>query len=156
MKIKIKPITFELTFVAIAVIVLTVITLNQFEIARMKSRDVARKSDINNVSKNLDLYFADFKEYPDMGFNEFWGKEFIDKTGYVYIKFMPKENKEGKKPYCYMVSDDKKKYFLLMDLEFKGDGDYRQESYSGCGNDGYHYVTGNLGYKIEDLEGLNK
>ncbi len=156
MKSKVKPIVIEMSFVVICVAILTFITIKQFGIAKMKSRDVSRKSDINYVSQNLALYYADYKMYPEKSLNELWGKEFADNTGYTYIKLMPRENKENRKSYCYIVSEDRQKYFLLMDIEYKMDGDYRKESYSGCGNNDYYYVTGNLGYKIEDLEALNK
>ena len=115
----------ELLIVIGIMAILTSISVSQFQTAKKKANDVARKSDLNSVSKALQMYFADYGVMPDAsvdgkiiirGVTLNWGDEFVD-NGYVYIKKLPKENTSGMKPYCYKTDVTKKKYALFAQLE---------------------------------------
>ena len=106
--------------------ILTVITVSQFQTARKRANDVARKGDLNAVSKALQMYFTDYGEMPEAssdgrimidGEEIDWGGEFKDAGGFVYMKKLPRENKTGAPEYCYKRSDDKKAYALFAMLE---------------------------------------
>ncbi len=143
----------ELLVVIAIISILTVITVSQFNTARMRSRDVQRKGDLNGVYKALILYYSDYGEFPDpesdIGseqINSLWeGRDFIGGDGYIYFKGMPHEKSYPAHPqYCYEISRDAvddpiKKMALYAKLENVNDesfgGPYTCES----GTD-YNYV----------------
>lgn len=125
----------ELLVVIAIISILTVITVSQFQTAKRKANDVARKGDLNSVSKALNMYYADYGVFPNADNGEIqvsngsggytnvaWGGEFTDR-GYTYMKVMPHENKTGWQEFCYEVSADNKKFGLYAQLENKEDGD---------------------------------
>ena len=115
-----KGFTWGETLIVVVVVgVLGWITWSQFELAKAKSRDVERKSDLHEISKMVKLYYKDYGKLPLANeLNNFFGKTWVDK-GYVYMKTVPKENYIDK-PYCYKVYDNKV-FGLLADLENKYD-----------------------------------
>lgn len=142
---KFRGFTLIELLVVIAIMgVLTVITVSQFQTARKKARDVARKGDLNAVTKALLMYFNDYGILPDSDtINNLWGGEFSDQ-GYIYMKVMPTENQNGQPEYCYLVDADQKKFALLATLENTEDSEYDkyQAGYNGCSvsDDSYHFV----------------
>jgi prepilin-type N-terminal cleavage/methylation domain-containing protein len=146
----------ELLVTMAVMAILTVITVAQFSTARAKARDVARKGDLNSVSKALGMYFADYGQYPEAVDGRIsvdgstaiaWGEELADK-GYVYMKVLPQENSANQPPYCYATDTGRKKIALLSTLENTQDGEYNKfmavfdpsASYNCNGNSGYHYI----------------
>ncbi len=129
-----KAFTLVELLVVIAIMgILTTIAIGQFQTAKRKANDVARKGDLNAVSKALQMYYADYKKFPTAssdgrivigsGTNTKtvnWGDEFVDE-GYIYMKKMPKENVKGFPQYCYKSSADGKSYALFAKLENKED-----------------------------------
>lgn len=125
----------ELLIVITIIGILTVLTVSQFQTARKKANDVARKSDLNGVSKALMMYFADYSKFPAAslsgelslpGGGSEWGGTFQDTASsppYVYMKKLPKENWTPTYPYCYKVSADFKKFALFAQLESWSDKD---------------------------------
>jgi len=116
----------ELLVVIAIMAILTTITVSQFQTAKRKANDVARKGDLNAVAKALQMYFADYGVMPDAnssgqivvgGVIKDWGAEFNDASGYVYMKTLPKENKSGMPKYCYKTDASKKSYALFAMLE---------------------------------------
>lgn len=124
-----KAFTLVELLVVIAIMgILTMITVSQFQTAKRKANDVARKGDLNSVAKALQMYFADYGEMPGMSSSEGgkivvggttldWGDEFVDAAGYVYMKILPRENNSALPDYCYKTDSAKKKYALFAMLE---------------------------------------
>jgi prepilin-type N-terminal cleavage/methylation domain-containing protein len=119
----------ELLVVIAIMSILTVITVSQFQTAKKKANDVARKGDLNAVAKALQMYYADYGKMPDMsdplggeikvGANVIpWGGEFIDGANFVYMQKLPQENDYPALPqYCYKTDVDNKAYALFAMLE---------------------------------------
>ena len=111
----------EIIIVLVVVGILGWITWSQFDLAKKKSRDVERKSELHEVSKVIKLYYADYGKLPDEKLiNNLWGKEWKD-GGYVYMKMVPKEDYINDE-YCYK-KDDEQTFSLLVNLENKRDVD---------------------------------
>lgn len=116
----------ELLVVMAIMGLLTAISVSQFQTAKRKANDVARKGDLNAVAKSLQMYFADYGKMPTASgdgrieINSIpisWGGEFKDSSNYIYMKQLPVENKAGFPPYCYKVGADGKSYALFARLE---------------------------------------
>jgi len=134
----------ELLVVMAIMGILTIITVSQFTLARKRAADSQRKTDLSSVSKALEMYYADYGQYPgptdldgDKDLNLLWGLEMKDKTGYIYMKVVPKENNPLMTPYCYKYSADKKKFGLYTTLENTNDSECLKDEegdflYSGC------------------------
>lgn len=136
---------FELVIVIMVMMVLGFITYTQFEEARAKARDVSRKSDLNEVSKAIQKYYADYGHLPQNGndddpdLNSLWGKQFKDSTGYVYLEKMPEEKYLAEKPYCYEPSPESNYFRLFAEFENDKDPDCKENHYT-CGGRSYCYT----------------
>lgn len=131
-------IVLEIGIIIVVLGYLSWFTLGQFGLARAKSRDVERKSELHEVSKVVGLYYKDYGNLPEESLiNSLWGKEWRD-GDYVYMKEIPRENYLENKEYCYMVSDGGKDFYLLAELENKGDVDCLTEKYQ-CNGQEYCY-----------------
>lgn len=112
----------EIGLIMVVLSGLTWITVDQFSLAKAKSRDVERKSELHEVSKVVRLYYKDYKKLPtDELINSLWGKEWRD-GDYVYMKMIPKED-YGLKEYCYQINENGDGFWLFTDLENKFDVD---------------------------------
>jgi len=148
----------ELLVVIAIISILSVITYGQFSTAKMKARDVQRKADLHSLSKALSMYFADYGYFPLADeINDIWGGEFVDSTGYVYMKVMPTESKLST-AYCYVVSADRKSFGIFFNLENTQDSDIATDRergiegpYSQCGSQIYNYGIASPNITIEDL-----
>lgn len=116
----------ELLVVMAIMGILTAISVSQFQTAKRKANDVARKGDLNSVAKSLQMYFADYGRMPAasatgqimIGASAIsWGGEFKDSSNYIYMKQLPVENKTDYPPYCYKIGPDSKSYALFARLE---------------------------------------
>lgn len=122
-----KAFTLVELLVVIAIMsILTTITVSQFQTAKRKANDVARKGDLNSVAKAIQMYYADYGKMPGassdgkimVGTRTInWGSEFADDSGYIYMKQLPKENKTGMPAYCYKTDANNKAYALFAMLE---------------------------------------
>lgn len=152
----------ELLVVVAIISILTMVTVSQFQTAKKKANDVARKGDLNSVSKALQLYFADYGVFPtasdflggEISLNAMstWGGSLEDQTAsppYVYMKKLPKENNSALPPYCYKVNNlsNPKKFALFAELENKTDKEcdrnndgVADDTYQ-CGGRSYCYFT---------------
>lgn len=155
----------ELLIVISIMSILTVITVSQFTTARKRARDVARKGDLNSLSKALMSYYADYGKFPPavgVGISgAAWGGEFAD-SGYVYMKVVPQENMFPTVPqYCYVVSADQKKFGLFAMLEVTTDSDCKTTGspavglYSHCGGKKYCYAVVSPNITVNDLGSTN-
>lgn len=152
MKRKLGFTLIEILIVIAIMGILTVITVSQFTTAKVKARDVARKSDLNTVAKALNTFFADYGRFPKIGDGDnidiynlmFNNDEFKDSSGYSYVKVMPRENGKNLLPFCYVVTDDQKKFALFSALENENDINYGKYIIDCPGNGGvgvtYNYA----------------
>lgn len=128
----------ELGIIIIVLGGLSWITLGQFNLAKAKSRDMDRKSNLHEISKVIRLYYKDYKKLPEEKLvNSLWGKQWMDGS-YVYMKVVPSENYLLNKEYCYQISSDGKSFYLFADLENKGDVDCSKNLWQ-CGGVDYCY-----------------
>ena len=127
----------EIIIILVSVAILGGITYNQFGLARAKSRDIDRKSSLNELGQTIRLYYADYGVLPNEKLiNSLWGKEWKD-GDYMYLKKLPQENKLNKK-YCYLVEEGGKNFSLLADLENKSDTECQRDKWV-CGGKNYCY-----------------
>jgi type II secretory pathway pseudopilin PulG len=138
--------TFFETIIVITVIsVLFLITWGQYQTSKAKARDVARKNDLHEISKAIQLYYADYGHLPskdikgDPDINQLGGKSFTDSHGYVYMKEVPMEKYIKDKPYCYIPDNENKSFKLFMELEVKSNPDCKEGTYV-CGGSSYCYT----------------
>lgn len=116
----------ETIIVLVVVSILIMITWNQFDLAKAKSRDIERRSSLHEFSKVIKLYYADYGEVPSSEkINSLWGKKWEDK-GHVYIEMVPKENYLDQE-YCYKTYEDIKIFGLLAEFENKNNEDCRKD-----------------------------
>lgn len=116
----------ELLIILVSVGILSFITYKQFELAQAKSRDLQRRSDLNEFSKIIKMYQIDYGKLPSNELiNSLWGKNFVD-NGYVYAASVPKE-KYGNKEYCYEVSNDGSYFKMMTEFENKNDEDCKKD-----------------------------
>lgn len=135
-----KSLVTEILIILFVVGILSFITYKQFALAEAKSRDLQRRSDLNEFSKAISLYFADYKKLPsDKLINSLWGKSFVDETGYVYANSVPKEQ-TGNKEYCYAVGDDGVSFKMFAEFENKNDPDCKKDG-SLCNGIKYCYTN---------------
>lgn len=124
----------EIIIVVIVIGILGWITWSQFDLAKKKSRDVERKSELHELSKVIRLYYTDYGKLPNEDLiNNLFGKEWKDGE-YVYMKEVPKDNYIDQN-YCYKKYDDKT-FALLTNLENKKDVDCFGKSID-CGGMNY-------------------
>ncbi|MEI8067761.1 MAG: hypothetical protein WCG91_02275 [Candidatus Shapirobacteria bacterium] len=145
-KNKSNPLFVELLIVVVALSILGFITYQQFALAEARSRDIQRKNDLNEISKAIRLYFADYGHLPsavdskkDPNINKTFGKPFVDDKDYVYMKQMPKENYLVNKPFCYLQNEASGSFTLYAQLEDKSDLQCKKEELS-CGGVKYCYT----------------
>ncbi len=95
--------------------------------ARMKGRDNARKSQVQEILKALELYYTDNGAYPQYGSSSGTGGTLdgINSSFFgvgTYLKRLPAE---AGTHYYYCVSADRKSILLALDTEQdKGGSDY--------------------------------
>lgn len=158
----------ELLVVIAIMSILTVITVSQFQNARKKARDVARKGDLNAVSKSILMYYTDYGRLPEASEEgelvvdgeviSWGGGEFSDASGYIYMPTMPRENSAGMPEYCYLLSTDETKFAILSVLENDQDSEYNKyddDGYTGCGhNNSYNFVYLSPNTSVAEFDGL--
>lgn len=128
----------EILIIIVSIGILSVITYGQFDLAKAKSRDLQRRSDLHEFSKIIKLYYGDYKKLPDEELiNSLWGKSFID-NGYTYVDSVPKE-KNGNKEYCYQPGEDGVSFKMSAEFENKKDPECEKEGQL-CGGVEYCYT----------------
>lgn len=110
----------ELLVVVAIISILTIISVSQFNTAKIKARDTQRKADIDSVAKALDSYYADYGKFPEPTM-VMWGGEFRDDNPgaepYYYMRVLPSDPNTQ---YCYLVSDNPPEYVLFAQMEGVG------------------------------------
>lgn len=127
----------EILIIVVSILILGVITAQQFGLAAAKSRDTDRKSSLNELGQVIKLYYADYGVLPDeKTINGLWGKEWRDGE-YVYLNKLPQENRVGKN-YCYLIENEGKNFSLMANLENKYDIECQENKWV-CGGNKYCY-----------------
>lgn len=127
MKNKIKKNGFTLIelLVVIAIVgILTMVSVSSYRNAQIKAKDSQRKSDLNNLSKALMMYYNDNGVFPNLTSNQIFGNEAVGLTGpngITYMRKTPKELTANWPAYVYEVSGSKKSFNLFADLENRND-----------------------------------
>lgn len=106
----------ELLVVISIISVLTIISVSSFVTAQVKSRDSQRKSDLDQVSKALMLYYSDTGTFPtevDFKFGNETPGFVIGET--VYMRKTPQDPKYPN--YIYKYKTNGKFFNLFADLE---------------------------------------
>jgi len=153
--------------------ILTIITVSQFQTAQKKANDVARKGDLNALSKALEMYFTDYGKFPpasaggiiqvlDNGVtgSAVWGGSFHDNasTPYVYMKVMPIEKRLTSFPYCYVTDPTGTMFGIFAMLENTTDSQCVMNgnagAYSHCGGVKYCFAYVSPNITVSDLNGL--
>lgn len=124
----------ELLVVISIIGVLAALVLVNFNAARERTRDVQRKSDLDQTKKALRMYYNDNNLYPETGASSTikacgnpvttvfdWGEEFVC-SGMTYIKILPEDPAEGQ-TYSYQQEANGQDFRLYATLENKSDGD---------------------------------
>lgn len=114
----------ELLVVISIIGVLASLVLANFNAARERTRDVQRKSDMDQVKKALRMYYNDNNLYPAGALP--WGSAFQAGT-MVYMKILPHDPSyqaaAGLPEYAYSQAAVGQDFCLWAGLENKSDGD---------------------------------
>jgi len=135
MKNKLLNVGFTLIelLIAIAIIaILTSIGFGTYAGVQKKSRDAQRKSDLNQLTKALELFYTDFSRYPestdlgniDADISEisedivFWGETFDDPDeNQIYMGNLPIDSQDPGVYYFYETNSTGSKFRVLTKLE---------------------------------------
>lgn len=105
----------ELLIVISIIGILSTLFLANYNPSRQRARDVARKSDLDEVKKSLRLYYNDYNVYPQSSSEKIracgnpptttfeWGAKFSCGE-MVYMNLLP-QNNDSNKPYLYLLPD---------------------------------------------------
>ncbi len=114
----------ELLIAMVIIGILSVMGISNFMSSQMKARDTQRKSDLQNLSKSLEMYYNDKGAYPPADNGKIlgidWGSDqgFTDISisgGAVYIVKMPKDPTDTS--YYYVSETNGTGYKLYARLE---------------------------------------
>jgi len=98
--------------------IMSTIGLTSYHASLIKSRDIRRKADLDQIKKALRMYYNDHNRYPTPG-DLPWGGEFSEGT-MVYMKEVPKDPK-SKQAYNYSVGSCVDDFRLAAVLEDESD-----------------------------------
>lgn len=136
----------ELLVVMAIIGVLASLAVGSFRTAQMRGRDAQRKSDLKQLSHAFELYYSDYKKYPDVSDIDLLSgtATFEDSRGTVYFKVLPKDPTVNFN-YVYRIVDagTNQKYQLFAKLENSQDKDLDTTiANNGCGG------TGNCNFAV--------
>ena len=135
----------ELLVVISIIGVLASLVLVNFNAARERTRDVQRKSDLDQVKKALRMYYNDNNFYPAAGL-VVWGSSFQSGT-MVYMKILPHDPSyqvaTSLPEYNYTSASPFQDFCLWASLENLSDGDIvkSEARCSACGRASPDYVV---------------
>jgi general secretion pathway protein G len=121
----------ELLIVIAILAILSTLGINNFMTARIKARDISRKSDLSTIAKSLEAYVNDKRAYP-AATSLSWGDPFTDSTvtpPTVYAAKLPSD--PGGYNYYYVKSGAG--YTLYAHLENTEDPTIYAPATDGCG-----------------------
>ncbi|MDD2483189.1 MAG: prepilin-type N-terminal cleavage/methylation domain-containing protein [Candidatus Shapirobacteria bacterium] len=122
--------------------ILTVISLSSFTTAQVKARDAQRKSDLDQVSKALMLYYSDTGTFPALASSDLFGQENglsigVDPNIVYYMRKTPQDPKSPTMVYEYKT--DGKSFNLFANLENTKDSQCPQPAPYTVGGVSYCY-----------------
>lgn len=143
-KLKMKKTGFTLVelLVVISIIgILTLVSVSSYINAQIKARDAQRKSDLDQSSKALMLYYADTGTFPAEGGIFTFGNEngFNGSDGIIYMRKTPQDPKYPAITYVYKTNGSS--FNLFADLENKSDSHCEEPPYNVDGVDYCYGVT---------------
>lgn len=123
----------EILVVITILAVLATVGINSYRVSQIKSRDIARKADLAQIQRALEMYFNDKNLYPVAPLP--WGDSLTDPShpATVYMEKVPKDP-VGNPEYCYVTVGTS--YRLYAKLE--NSQDPKIGSYT-CGGKSYNY-----------------
>lgn len=130
------------------VAVIAGISLINFNLAQVRSRDVSRKNDVRAIMDALYKYHFDYGEYPaaEMGKIVSCGApnyvdacawhigSFGEPEGTIYLFSVPGDPARGGREYMYEVNTDRTQFKLYASLENKRDKEIVSGLDKNCGN----------------------
>jgi len=126
-----KAFTLVELLVVISIIgILALVSVSSYINAQIKSRDAQRKSDLDQTSKALMLFYADNGNFPIE--NDFlFGNEdgFSGSDEIIYMRKTP-QDPVSDSVYKYKYKTDGKSFNLFANLENKSDSKCKDPSYS--------------------------
>lgn len=130
----------ELLVVIAILAILSTLGVTNFQSARIKARDLARKSDLQTIAKSLETYINDHRSYPLSSNSKIvcqspatcdWGEAFTDGTT-TYIIALPQESSSSF--YYRYESASGTDYTLYAHLENPNDPDLVTLTGISCGD----------------------
>ncbi|MFA5103138.1 MAG: type II secretion system protein GspG [Candidatus Thermoplasmatota archaeon] len=135
----------ELLMVIALLAVLSILGFPMFQGSQKRSRDSRRKTDLQQITKALEMYANDTGSYPSSSGGKIvgctgtlatscsWGSAWVRNT--TYMQKLPKDPSSGVS-YCYEKAS--KYYKLYAKIERTDDPDYDEKL--SCGGAPYTYV----------------
>jgi prepilin-type N-terminal cleavage/methylation domain-containing protein len=131
----------ELLIVIGILAILSALGVSNFQSARVKARDVSRKSDLQTIAKSLEAYINDHRTYPLSDSNGKiicksgsticeWDEEFSDDNGTIYSSTLPADSSGF--TYWY-YSQNGTSYTLYAHLENDNDNSIDTSITQTCG-----------------------
>jgi type II secretion system protein G len=156
---KLKTQNFGFTLIELLVVIsiiglLAALIMVNFNAARERTRDVQRKSDLDQIKKALRMYYNDNNLYPETGEDNKikacgnpatttfeWGSQFAC-GGMIYMKALPNDPNTDQ-VYQYQQTASGQDFCLWATLENKSDGDITKSKTrcSGCSVGTNDYVV---------------
>lgn len=144
----------ELLIVIAILAILSSLGISNFQSARIKARDVGRKSDLQTIAKSLETYVNDHRSYPLSDSNGKiicrppnticdWGDSFADDQGTIYSAILPSDSSG----FSYWYSSTGTSYSLYAHLENENDTAINQTITQLCGgqvNCNYKITSSNI------------
>lgn len=120
----------ELLVVVTIIAILAAFLFSNFAGARERTRDVKRKSELQQLRNALRLYYNDTQNYPDVSSQKIvcgagtcdWGTSFTV-SGTTYMGQLPQEPLAPAVTYQYDVTSTKDNFILVATLENQSDPD---------------------------------
>jgi len=110
----------ELIIVMAIMAIIASVLYSNFAGSLAKGRDSRRKQDLEGAAKALELFYGDFRSYPNPTLNILptWGAPFANptNTAVIYMQQMPVDPAYPDKTYCY-ISENGSNYKLYANLE---------------------------------------
>ena len=106
----------ELLVVIAILSILSTLGIANFQSAKIKARDITRKSDLQTISKSLEAYVNDHRQYPP-DTELVWGQPFTDSNGTIYTATLPADPSS----YDYVYTTTGSSYVLYAYLENSND-----------------------------------
>lgn len=149
---------FTLVELLIAMAILAILStlgLSNFQSARIKARDLSRKSDLQTIAKSLEAYVNDYRTYPLSSNGKIvckngqvtcdWGSAFIDDKGTIYASTLPADGSGA----LYYYESTGNSYVLYARLENENDPSIDSSITQTCGSASYK-----CNYKVQSSNNL--